>query len=281
MVNISRWSNSAAGNSSAAPDGFPEGMAPAGVNDAAREVMASIRRWYEDAEWIDDGKTKTYVAATQFKISGEDVTAAYHVGRRIRVVATTPGTIYGTISATAFSTDTTVTVAFDSGSLSNETLTVSYGIQSADNDSVLGANGFYAYGGQSITGATNTLLTLGTTDWDPLSDFSAGTYTPSVSGRYAFTANVTYESVSADATVITYIVKNGTPTTGTVLGYFTEAARTDAATDCSTSLSTAPVSMNGTTDYVRLYAWSFSPNPTTVTDSQEATYFGGWRLTGI
>ena len=44
---IEDWSTTAGNNNSASPDGFPEGMAPSGINNAAREVMAQVRRWAE------------------------------------------------------------------------------------------------------------------------------------------------------------------------------------------------------------------------------------------
>jgi len=124
MTGIELYSTTAANNNSAVPNGWPEGMAPSGVNDAARQMMAAIRTWYEDAQWINWGDTTVYVAATQFKIAGSDVTARYNVGRRVRAVGSSTGTIYGIITVSAFSTDTTVTVAWDSGTLSNETLTI-------------------------------------------------------------------------------------------------------------------------------------------------------------
>ena len=103
--------------------------------------MADHRAQWNDAQWFEYGDgdgaaTVSYVAATQFKVEGVDVTAVYHVGRRVKIVASTPGTIYGTINTVSFSTDTTVTVSFDSGSLSNEALTVSLGIMSQDNHAV-------------------------------------------------------------------------------------------------------------------------------------------------
>ena len=61
--------------------------------------------------------TAAYVSATSFTIAGADVTSIYHAGRRIKLTATTPGTIYGTIASSSFSTDTTVNVTWDSGSL--------------------------------------------------------------------------------------------------------------------------------------------------------------------
>lgn len=47
MTDVSTWSATAGSNSSASPDGFPEGMPPSGVNDSSREVMAAIKRWYD------------------------------------------------------------------------------------------------------------------------------------------------------------------------------------------------------------------------------------------
>lgn len=125
MTGIELWSTTAASNNSTPPNGWPEGQAPSTVNDCARQMMASIRTWYQDAEWIYWGDTTVYVSGTSFKIAGSDVTARYSVGRRIRAVGSSTGTIYGKIITSAFSTDTTVTLIWDSGSLSNETLTVS------------------------------------------------------------------------------------------------------------------------------------------------------------
>lgn len=47
MSDIELWSELASGNGSNSPDGFPEGMAPGGVNNSAREVMAATKRWYD------------------------------------------------------------------------------------------------------------------------------------------------------------------------------------------------------------------------------------------
>jgi len=133
MTGIELWSTTAASNNSSPPNGWPEGQAPSSVNDCARQMMASVRTWYEDAQWINWGDTTVYVASTQFKIVGVNVTSRYIVGRRVRAVGSTTGTIYGTITVSSFSTDTTVTVSWDSGSLSNETLTISIGILTPTN----------------------------------------------------------------------------------------------------------------------------------------------------
>jgi hypothetical protein len=119
-----------------------EGMLPSNINNAFRDIMADIRQHYNTAEWIEYGDgagtyTATYASATSFTIDGVDVTAIYHAGRRIKLTAATPGTIYGTVSTTSFSTNTTVNVTWDSGSLSSEAITSVYiGVLSKTNNSI-------------------------------------------------------------------------------------------------------------------------------------------------
>ena len=108
-----------------------EGMLPSNINNAFRDIMADIRQHYNVSEWIEYGDgagtyTPTYASSTSFTIDGVNVTAIYHASRRVKVIASTPGTIYGTISSTSFSTNTTVNVTWDSGSLSSEAITSVY-----------------------------------------------------------------------------------------------------------------------------------------------------------
>lgn len=67
------------------------------------------------SQWIASGATPTYINATQFTLVG-DKTADFHVGRRLKFTVTA-GTVYGRITATAYTTLTTVTVLLDSGAL--------------------------------------------------------------------------------------------------------------------------------------------------------------------
>jgi len=126
MSEIKDWSTTASLNNDVAPDGFPEGMAPSDVNNAARELMAAVRTYYDSPEWRDWGHTITYGSGTTFTTAtGDgDTTSVYHVGRRIKAFGTVTTTIYGVISNSSHSTQTTVTVVWDSGSLSNESLTI-------------------------------------------------------------------------------------------------------------------------------------------------------------
>ena len=132
-------SNSTTGGGSVS---VAEGMLPSNINNAFRDVMADIRQWYNTAEWIEYGDgagtyTPAYASSTSFTIAGVNVTSVYHVGRRVKLAASTPGTIYGSITATSFSTNTTVTIGWDSGSLSDEAITsVHIGAISASNTSL-------------------------------------------------------------------------------------------------------------------------------------------------
>ena len=127
---LGKYDTTSANNTATGTDSVSvaEGMLPSNINNAFRSVMADIRQHYNDAEWIEYGDgagayTPTYVSGTSFTIDGVNVAAIYHVGRRVKVTASTPGTIYGSITAVAFSTNTTVTVSWDSGSLSSEAIT--------------------------------------------------------------------------------------------------------------------------------------------------------------
>ena len=130
-TNIKDYSTTQANNTSLNSIAVGEGMLPSNLNNAIRALMKNTRDWFNDAQWIEYGDgdasyTATYVSATSFKIAGVDVTSNYHAGRRIKITASTPGTIFGTISSSSFSTDTTVVVSFDSGTLSNETISHVY-----------------------------------------------------------------------------------------------------------------------------------------------------------
>lgn len=136
MAEIKSWSQTAGSNNAASPDGAPEGMLPSGVNDTIRENMAAIRKWYDDAQWIDDGGTPTFVSATQFTLSG-DKTPTFHVDRRVKCYGTTMGTLYGYITASSYAApNTTVTVVLDSGSLTSDMSRVYYAALSKTNNSL-------------------------------------------------------------------------------------------------------------------------------------------------
>lgn len=141
MAGIKDYSTTAANNTTVGSISVAEGMLPSNINNTFRGLAAEIREWYNDSQWViygdgDGSFTITYASATSFTVSSVDVTSFYHVGRRVKAIATTPGTIYGTISASTFSTNTTVTVTWDSGSLANEAVVIYVAVLSKTNDSI-------------------------------------------------------------------------------------------------------------------------------------------------
>ncbi len=84
----------------------------AGVNDTSLTSTT---------QWINSGLTPTYVSASSFSIVGNQ-TAEFHAGRRCQFT-TSIGQVYGTITASAYSTVTTVTVQMDGTSVLDAGLT--------------------------------------------------------------------------------------------------------------------------------------------------------------
>ena len=130
-TNIKDYSTTQANNTTLNSIDVNEGMLPSNLNNAIRALMKNTRDWFNDAQWIEYGDgsgsyTAAYASGTSFTIAGVDVTSIYHAGRRIKITASTPGTIFGTIASSSFSTNTTVNVTFDSGSLSNEAISNVY-----------------------------------------------------------------------------------------------------------------------------------------------------------
>jgi hypothetical protein len=94
-----------------------------GVND----TTSAIDQWVA-------GPTPTFISTTSFSLAG-DQTTIFHVGRRVKTT-NSGGTIYSRISASAFTTLTTITVVNDSGVLDSGLSAVSYALLSATNPSV-------------------------------------------------------------------------------------------------------------------------------------------------
>lgn len=123
MTEFKTWSQVAATNAQGSPDGWPEGMARSGVNDSGREMMASLRRYLDDPQWLnlysEDGADYVVSKSTDAIVkltptSGVDSTASrYPVGSRIRTQdgSTTPE---GFVTLTSYSNpDTFITVVYD------------------------------------------------------------------------------------------------------------------------------------------------------------------------
>ncbi|MBI1275385.1 hypothetical protein GC177_05370 [bacterium] len=133
MSGIKDWSSNPANNIAGPPYGWPEGMAPSAVNNCARQMMADIRTWYADSQWVNLGHEPSYLSANSFALAG-DVTGIYHKGRRVRLTDN-GADLYATIADSGYgSPNTTVTV--DLSSLTSNLTAVALGALSALNASV-------------------------------------------------------------------------------------------------------------------------------------------------
>lgn len=78
----------------------------AGVNDTAVTV----------SQWVASSLTPTYISASSFSLAG-DQTGEFHIGRRLQLVTSLSGSIYGTILTSVYGSLTTVTMTMDSTTL--------------------------------------------------------------------------------------------------------------------------------------------------------------------
>jgi len=144
-TNIKDYSTTQASNISLNGIDVNEGMLPSNLNNALRALMKNTRDWANDSQWFEYGDgsgayTSAWVSTTQFTIaSGVDISAIYHVGRRLKVLKADNSLVYGSITATSNNgTLQTVTATFDSGNLgaSSNVLRIYIGGLSKTNSSI-------------------------------------------------------------------------------------------------------------------------------------------------
>lgn len=123
-----------------ATQGYKVVYAPSTDTDPPTSPIWSIDNLYgindtvnTASQWVD-GPAPTFVSATQFTLAG-DQTSTFQVGRRVRTI-NSGGTIYSTITVSAFAALTTITVVNDSGVLDAGLSAVSYGLLTSNNSSV-------------------------------------------------------------------------------------------------------------------------------------------------
>jgi hypothetical protein len=171
-----------------------------GVNDVPNQT---------GLEWIISSTAPVFAASSSFALSG-DQTATFTLGRRVKTT-NTGGTIYGTVTSSAFTTSTAVGIATDSGALDSGLSAVSYGLLSTPNGSVPWTNvsttglnlksttviaSIVSQGGSITTGpfvANSTAIFNSTAVFTKLVDVSSST-----AGQIAFTSS----NPSTSATVL-------------------------------------------------------------------------------
>ena len=123
------YSTTSSNNTSVNGVSSAEGMAPSQINNLARELIKDSRDSWNEKEWFilgdaDGSTTFTYASASSITVAS-DITSSHHVGRRVKIVGSNTGTIFGKIATSSFSSpNTTLTFTFDSGSISSSDSTV-------------------------------------------------------------------------------------------------------------------------------------------------------------
>lgn len=93
QISSSAWSETAAANNSATPNGWPEGQTGASANDCAREMMSAIKVWYNrvsptlTAGGTANALTLTYATSPITYQAGQ--TFAFYAGAASNTAATT------------------------------------------------------------------------------------------------------------------------------------------------------------------------------------------------
>jgi len=128
-MTVSNYSTTAANNTTINSISIAEGMPPSNVNNAMRNQLSDLRTFLNDKEFFivgdrDGSVTFTRSDADTVTVASTNITADYHANRRVKVVGTNTGTIFGKIASSSFSTNTTINFTFDSGSISSSDSTV-------------------------------------------------------------------------------------------------------------------------------------------------------------
>ena len=120
----------------------------------------------------------------------------------------------------------------------------------------------YQSSAQTLTGSTYTKITFTTEVFDTNNNFASSTFTPTVAGYYQINCGISVGSTAS--VVLLYLYKNGNPI------YLLSNTNTSVVSATSGS---GLVYMNGSTDYVEVYALFVTGQA--VATGQSNTYFSG------
>lgn len=205
------YSTTAGSNNSASPAGWPEGMAPSGVNNSDRELAARIARERDDTQGVTatggSGGAYTFAATrdTTAAYTGELITfRANHTNTATATINITPsgGSARGAVAINAYGAALrggeivnggVYTVVYDGtnwelvnpGKQTHAFLVV----MAADRTNVTGAGTAYT-------------VVLDTEVFDDGANFASNTFTAPVTGRYQFNALVHMYGLTTGLTTI-------------------------------------------------------------------------------
>ena len=128
-MTVSNYSTTSSNNTSINSISIAEGMPPSNVNNAIRNELSDLRTYLNDSQWFivgdrDGACTFTRASATSVTVASTNVITDYHQHRRVKVVGSNSGTLYGKIASSSFSTNSTINFTFDSGTISSSDSTV-------------------------------------------------------------------------------------------------------------------------------------------------------------
>jgi len=134
---------------------------------------------------------------------------------------------------------------------------------------------FSAYAGASTTLTNNadTKVLFNTEEFDTNNNFDSSRFTPTVAGYYQINAAVRIQSVASGNTLYISIYKNGS-------AYKLGNLVIQPNTADPILLVTSVVYMNGSTDYVEIYAYQNFGSTRTTQASSGTTYFNGAMIRG-
>jgi hypothetical protein len=131
---------------------------------------------------------------------------------------------------------------------------------------------FLAYksgGTQSLASSTFTKVTFNTELFDTNNNFASSAFTPTTAGKYLVLATMSAQGNITTSGWIVYITLNGSAIART--NQYHSGGQPEA------HVSTI-VEMNGTTDYLEVYAYQTSGSAVPIYDAREHTYFGAFKL---
>lgn len=206
-------------------------------------------------------------------ISGETVTPAKLNELGQSTVALTAGTIVDAdISASAAIAASKLAATLD---LSSKTVTLpDASVTQAKLAANVAGNGpaFRAYANSTttLTSGVAVKITLGGEDFDTASCFASSRFTPNVAGHYQINAAALLSAASGTSGAPFFaalIYKNG--------DFIAGGSHSDSPDSRSSTVSDL-IYLNGTTDYVELYANQFSGGSKTVRSGQPWTWLSGF-----
>lgn len=127
--------------------------------------------------------------------------------------------------------------------------------------------------GTTLTASTWVRLPFATEVFDTNSNYAAPTFTPTVAGKYLITAQAQAAAVTKANIFRLAIYVNGSAVIYDEITNVTTGP--DEPMTCRVS---AIVDLNGSTDYVEIYAWCDDPSPTSITTNAALNQFMGVRV---